>query len=1012
MEKKEEENNDSQEKKEEKKEEKNEAPKEPKKNMGKKFLSLIKTKFNNITNQVDKKISNLIKDKKKPKEPKEKNDAKEMEDKNEEPKEEKKENNQEKELKESIDESKEEKDKEEKEELKEDKNENDEDNNKANELITETPLIKKSDDIKIVSDINTNDTPVNNPEEKSDEKKAEKKEEFSKTGLKKLFFRFHTILIENKKYDLFVQEITTLLEDLAEFLIHGDKNDQSLLEVFVSLNFLYDILCMMGKMNKNINIQIIKFFSVLMANLSEKNFNFFLINCDYINQVIYESRETIDGDYLYYYINFVKALLFKINKETLKFFFHEDSYTFPLLVNCLKFYHHPDSMISNTIRNIFLFILKMKNKQCIDYICNLPMVSYFAFIACRLRDEIKTLNKKICRGKSEASTILHERICDDILYFQDIFSIGIEKINYILTNCIFHFLVLPTLCNSLIIKPEEEKKNNTMEIASDINVIDFTKNLIRDMNKESNNLLKDCISKEVSLYIFNLFFKYIKNETFLNALISVLFLPKIHYKIMEKIRRPVKDLFNYKGDFDPKAKNRLYLEKFIIENYTPAYMRGLISNPHKIFLDLNKIEKKLQEKCKLAKIECNLNMSVPYGYYMEVINDFFSKSYLRECKEYHQAISEATGIQCGLSYHNDRKCILYLLNKNLKYIKNDFSFEKIKMKYVDNIINTQFMNEFKECKMLYLLLMYNYLFNQILSNNIVSKGLLAHVELLNPNEIHKNKKGNIEEEDNLVLNIGDVINSNTKEKKSKNNKIQNLTFSNISKVMYHKDFTINEFKLYDNNILSKYFYNGQVDYNATVFGVILNYLNGRDVLRPEIYLFLTKLLNDLILYEDNNKKHLLQLRDYHITIIKNIFKKHVEQIIKRMDKIEISEEDLKKIYEFFWEKGDWGPKKIFGEYDLIIHDFMEDCLFLMNKKEENKEKIYNEKLETLNKLNIKNLEIKIRLYFLKLFFDVYDGVFEGKISEIKIEELTEENKNNLKEIIVNNFNKLINKEDK
>ena len=307
MEKKEEENNDSQEKKEEKKE----APKEPKKNMGKKFLSLIKTKFNNITNQVDKKISNLIKDKKKPKEPKEKNDAKEMEDKNEEPKEEKEENNQEKE---SIDESKEEKDKEEKEELKEDKNENDEDNNKANELITETPLIKKSDDIKIVSDINANDIPVNNPEEKSDEKKAEKKEEFSKTGLKKLFFRFHTILIENKKYDLFVQEITTLLEDLAEFLIYGDKNDQSLLEVFVSLNFLYDILCMMGKMNKNINIQIIKFFSVLMANLSEKNFNFFLINCDYINQVIYESRETIDGDYLYYYINFVKALLFKINK--------------------------------------------------------------------------------------------------------------------------------------------------------------------------------------------------------------------------------------------------------------------------------------------------------------------------------------------------------------------------------------------------------------------------------------------------------------------------------------------------------------------------------------------------------------------------------------------------------------------------------------------------------------------------------------------------------------------------
>jgi hypothetical protein len=39
-------------------------------------------------------------------------------------------------------------------------------------------------------------------------------------------------------------------------------------------------------------------------------------------------------------------------------------------------------------------------------------------------------------------------------------------------------------------------------------------------------------------------------------------------------------------------------------------MRGLLSSRCRIFYDLNKIEKKLQEKCKLAKAEYNLNMSV------------------------------------------------------------------------------------------------------------------------------------------------------------------------------------------------------------------------------------------------------------------------------------------------------------------------------------------------------------------------------------------------------------------
>ena len=154
---------------------------------------------------------------------------------------------------------------------------------------------------------------VEKTEEKSEEKKEEnaeeKKDEFSKDELKKLYFRFHTILIENKKFEKFIPELTTIFENLAEFLIQGDKNDPSILELFIQLNFLLDILTFLQKQVKEINIQIIKFFSVLMANLSEKNFNFFLINSDYINQYVYIETEPIDGDYLYYYISFIKAKL-------------------------------------------------------------------------------------------------------------------------------------------------------------------------------------------------------------------------------------------------------------------------------------------------------------------------------------------------------------------------------------------------------------------------------------------------------------------------------------------------------------------------------------------------------------------------------------------------------------------------------------------------------------------------------------------------------------------------------
>ena len=36
------------------------------------------------------------------------------------------------------------------------------------------------------------------------------------------------------------------------------------------------------------------------------------------------------------------------------------------------------------------------------------------------------------------------------MYIEDIFSINIEKINYILINSIFHYLIIPVICNSIV----------------------------------------------------------------------------------------------------------------------------------------------------------------------------------------------------------------------------------------------------------------------------------------------------------------------------------------------------------------------------------------------------------------------------------------------------------------------------------------------------------------------------------------------------------------------------------
>jgi hypothetical protein len=44
----------------------------------------------------------------------------------------------------------------------------------------------------------------------------------------------------------------------------------------------------------------------------------------------------------------------------------------------------------------------------------------------------------------------HDEMLDLILYIQDIFSLDIERINYILINCLVYYLILPLLVGGIV----------------------------------------------------------------------------------------------------------------------------------------------------------------------------------------------------------------------------------------------------------------------------------------------------------------------------------------------------------------------------------------------------------------------------------------------------------------------------------------------------------------------------------------------------------------------------------
>jgi len=126
---------------------------------------------------------------------------------------------------------------------------------------------------------------------------------------------------------------------------------------------MHEFLLLSDLKNSVINLAIIQSFSLLILNVKNAMILFYIFSNNFINHIISNDYDDYDDDFGFYYVNFMKSLSQKIDLNTIQFFFQKD-YDFPLLQNALKFYNYNDAMLMNTVRNIFLTILK--RKLCFD----------------------------------------------------------------------------------------------------------------------------------------------------------------------------------------------------------------------------------------------------------------------------------------------------------------------------------------------------------------------------------------------------------------------------------------------------------------------------------------------------------------------------------------------------------------------------------------------------------------------------------------------------------------------
>ena len=551
----------------------------------------------------------------------------------------------------------------------------------------------------------------------------------------------------NKNISDLENQLDSILESLSDTLLNQKESNikhAEEIKYFCEKKVIKNIIILSSYRQKEINLKIIKYISIFISNSSlksEKNeFNFFNHICEnkYLNQLIINlniTTEEKDDDYLSYYINFLKVINNRINIENINLIFNTKHNIFPLLDQILFLLNNDDIMIRNSARNIILSLIKLNYVPLIEYLCDTPRIAIFIILMRKIKTNIllminlKNIEKNIYVEKTKE---FKEKIVEDLLFMQDILSINIYKINYIIINC-FLSIVISFL---------------------------FSKMISFSVNKNSPNINSE-ISKSIN--IFRIIFKNIKNESIKNILCFLIFSKKVFSKINQYLINGTNDFGEIKNDKVEITKmlNHIYynfnynysqmkFEDFIIYNYSSNFLKSL-RYIKQLGLNEKMIFNEIQDLSNLLRIkEEKDDLQIIIQFLNEkLVNN--NNNFIKRMYNFHYFNSQKTGINCGIYQQEENESFLSILYTNFSLIQNQQMINNTNY-FQNNILRKEILNFFSD---------------EIKGNNIENKNGIFNIILLFIEIVY---------DKNINIAIKEMV--NIKKKNNINNKIENINNKN------------------------------------------------------------------------------------------------------------------------------------------------------------------------------------------------------------------------------------------
>ena len=218
----------------------------------------------------------------------------------------------------------------------------------------------------------------------------------------------------------------------------------------------------------DIKRQVIQTMSILVQNISNDTYFYYLLSNNHINEIISHPFNLADEDILSYYVSFLKMLSLKLNEATVQFFFNKCNNTFPLFTEASKLIVHSENMVRTHTRNLILNVYSVsKNESNVREYLNIFGNDVLKRLAFWQRDQTNILGRylQLYVNRNTENTIermkakdnkYNDRIkmiandlLDEIYYVQDVFGTNIPEIQSHLIDIMLKHVYFPVLVDGM-----------------------------------------------------------------------------------------------------------------------------------------------------------------------------------------------------------------------------------------------------------------------------------------------------------------------------------------------------------------------------------------------------------------------------------------------------------------------------------------------------------------------------------------------------------------------------------